>query len=201
MGNTVVQKVRQFRKFKFMLLRKIFLSKFNYRGDDPFLAHDVPAGQGRACITCHLGRAPGGDEHGSGLWSRHTCNDGRGHGGGQRGGLRASGLERLQETRAVGGPVAQHRDTLAYVEPDDLQEQFLQVVQKSPDYGSQWFYAHKLESQMRASPRPSSSCRTTSCYLQRRGHAHLQLLETQSAELPLLGHLQVGHYFILVSLH
>jgi hypothetical protein len=36
MGDTIVQKARQRRKFKFVLKRKIFLPKYNYRGDDPF---------------------------------------------------------------------------------------------------------------------------------------------------------------------
>jgi hypothetical protein len=43
--------------------------------------------------------------------------------------------------------ILHHRDDLIYVEPDDLQEQFLTIVQKSGAYGSHWFYAHKLEPQ------------------------------------------------------
>lgn len=40
-----------------------------------------------------------------------------------------------------------HRDNLISMEPDDLQERFLQIVQKSNMYGSHWFYAHKMEPQ------------------------------------------------------
>jgi hypothetical protein len=41
--------------------------------------------------------------------------------------------------------ILQHRDALVANDPEDLQEQFLDVVRKSQQYGTHWFYVHKVE--------------------------------------------------------
>ena len=41
--------------------------------------------------------------------------------------------------------ILQSRDALVSSDPEDLQDQFLQLVQESPLYGTHWFYVYKLE--------------------------------------------------------
>ena len=45
-----------------------------------------------------------------------------------------------------GGLVLANRDALVVADPEDLQDQFLQIVQESPLYGTHWFYVHKVDS-------------------------------------------------------
>eukprot|EP01034_Spumella_vulgaris_P026743 gene26743-33369_t len=154
MGDTIVQKARQRRKFKFVLKRKIFLPKFNYRGDDPFFermtylqAEDEAIIQGNIEMpnvteAVHLAAMSMAVAFGEDMPA--TVEDM----------VEGSVVDFVPpDWRDSKTPeqwaalLLQHRETLAYVEPDDLQEQFLQVVQKSPAYGSHWFYAHKLEPQ------------------------------------------------------
>jgi hypothetical protein len=154
MGDTIVQKARQRRKFKFVLKRKIFLPKFNYRGDDPFFermtylqAEDEAIIQGNiempnvveAVNIAAMSMAVAFGED-----MPQTVDDM----------VEGSVIDFIPpDWRDSKTPhqwaalLLEHREALAYVEPDDLQERFLQVVQKSPAYGSHWFYAHKLEPQ------------------------------------------------------
>ena len=37
------------------------------------------------------------------------------------------------------------RDSLVSSDPEDLQDQFLQIVQESPLYGTHWFYVYKVD--------------------------------------------------------
>lgn len=154
MGDTIVQKARQRRKFKFVLKRKIFLPKYNYRGDDPFFermtylqAEDEAIIQGNiempnvleAVQIAAISMAVAfGEEMPS------TVDDM----------VEGSVIDFIppdwRESKTAeqwASLVLEHRDSLVFVEPDDLQERFLQIVQKSPAYGSHWFYAHKLEPQ------------------------------------------------------
>ena len=152
MGDTIVQKARQRRKFKFVLKRKIFLPKYNYRGDDPFFermtylqAEDETIIQGNLEIptvseAVHLAAISMAVAFGEEMPS--TVEDM----------IEASVIDFIppdwRETKPVkqwAELILQYRESLIYVEPDDLQDQFLQIVQKNPAYGSHWFYAHKLE--------------------------------------------------------
>ena len=152
MGDTIVQKARQRRKFKFVLKRKIFLPKYNYRGDDPFFermtylqAEDETIIQGNLEIPAvseavHLAAISMAVAFGEEMPS--TVEDM----------VESSVIDFIPpDWRTTKPPkqwaelILQYRDSLIYVEPDDLQDQFLQIVQKNPAYGSHWFYAHKLE--------------------------------------------------------
>ncbi len=42
--------------------------------------------------------------------------------------------------------ILQSRDALVISDTEDLQDQFLQIVQESPFYGTHWFYVYKVES-------------------------------------------------------
>jgi myosin-7 len=154
MGDTIVQKARQRRKFKFVLKRKIFLPRYNYRGDDPFFermtylqAEDETIIQGNIEITdeqeaVHVAAislaVAFGEE------TPETVED-----------LVAVNVvdfvpPLLRDTRAPeewAEEILTYRDQLVFTEPDDLQEQFLQIVQSNASYGCHWFYAHKLEPQ------------------------------------------------------
>eukprot|EP01036_Dinobryon_divergens_P023353 gene23353-31690_t len=152
MGDTIVQKARQRRKFKFVLKRKIFLPKYNYRGDDPFFermtylqAEDETIIQGNLEIptvseAVHLAAISMAVAFGEEMPS--TAEDM----------IEGSVIDFIppdwRETKPVkqwAELILQYRESLIFVEPDDLQDQFLQIVQKNPAYGSHWFYAHKLE--------------------------------------------------------
>jgi len=41
--------------------------------------------------------------------------------------------------------ILQTRDSLVSSDPEDLQDQFLQIVQESPLYGTHWFYVYKVD--------------------------------------------------------
>ncbi len=154
MGDTIVQKARQRRKFKFVLKRKIFLPKYNFRGEDPFFermtylqAEDEAIIQGNIEIAslddavqlAAISMAVAfGEEMPSSVADM----------------VEGSVIDFIPpDWRSTRSPekwaelILQHRESLIYVEPDDLQERFLQIVQKSPMYGSHWFYAHKMEPQ------------------------------------------------------
>lgn len=153
MGDTIVQKARQRRKFKFVLKRKIFLPKYNYRGDDPFFermtylqAEDEAIIQGNieipteqeavklAAISMAVAFGEEMPDSIDGLVDASVTDfippDWRG----------------LRTPQKWADMILQHRDSLVYQEPDDLQELFLQIVQEKPMYGSHWFYAHKMDS-------------------------------------------------------
>jgi hypothetical protein len=42
--------------------------------------------------------------------------------------------------------ILQSREALVTSDPEDLQDQFLQIVQESPLYGTHWFHVYKVES-------------------------------------------------------
>ena len=46
---------------------------------------------------------------------------------------------------AWGQLILQTRDALVSSDPEDLQDQFLQIVQESPLYGTHWFYVYKVD--------------------------------------------------------
>jgi hypothetical protein len=52
---------------------------------------------------------------------------------------------KTKSTEEWAAQILQFRDGLIFIDPDDLQDRFLQIVQKCPAYGSHWFYAHKME--------------------------------------------------------
>lgn len=162
MGDTIVQKARQRRKFKFVLKRKIFLPKYNYRGEDPFFermtylqAEDEAIIQGNIDISTveeatQLAAISMAVAFGEEMPDTVEA-------------MVAGTAEEFvpPQWRTTKSPeewaeaLLQYRDGLIYVDPDDLQDRFLQIVQKSPQYGSHWFYAHKLEPQSYAGIPPA----------------------------------------------
>ena len=162
MGDTIVQKARQRRKFKFVLKRKIFLPKYNYRGEDPFFermtylqAEDEAIIQGNIEVptveeSTQLAAISMAVAFGEEMPDTVEA-------------MVAGTVEEFvpPQWRNTKNPeewadaLLQYRDGLIYVDPDDLQDRFLQIVQKSPQYGSHWFFAHKLEPQSYAGIPPA----------------------------------------------
>eukprot|EP01038_Epipyxis_sp_PR26KG_P008757 gene8757-11831_t len=152
MGDMIIQKVRQKRKFRFVLKRKIFLPKHNYRGDDTLFermtylqAEDEAIIQGNIEINdvdeaTHLAAISVAVAYGEEM--PVTVDEM----------VEGSVIDFIplhwRETRspqAWAEMILSYRESLIYVEPDDLQDQFLKIVQRSSTYGSHWFYVHKLE--------------------------------------------------------
>lgn len=154
MGDVIVQKARQHRKYKFVLKRKLFFPKYIFHGEDPFfeemtylqafdevITHgniDVPSLEdvvGLAAmvmtITC-----------GSNMPANISDMVGRGM---ERFLPPAWRISKSPEEWAA--LILQHRDDLAASTIEDLQRRFLTIVQRYPFYGSHWFYVRKIEPQ------------------------------------------------------
>lgn len=152
MGDTIVQKARQRRKFKFVLKRKLFLPKYNYRGEDPFFermtylqAEDEAIIQGNLELTsveeaqqlAAISMAVAfGEEMPDSVEAMVAANVDE---------FVPPNWRKTKAPEDWAQLILQFRDGLIFVDPDDLQDRFLQIVQKSPAYGSHWFYAHKME--------------------------------------------------------
>eukprot|EP01039_Chlorochromonas_danica_P007189 gene7189-7956_t len=154
MGDTIVQKARQRRKFKFVLKRKIFLPKHNYRGEDPFFERmtylqaedeaivlgnlEIPVLEDVVQLAAISMAVAFGEEMPTTVpeMTASAVVD-----------FIAPDWRPSKTPEKWAELILQHRDNLLVVEPDDLQERFLQIVQKFPMYGSHWFFAHKIEPQ------------------------------------------------------
>jgi len=152
MGDTIVQKARQRRKFKFVLKRKLFLPKYNYRGDDPFFERmTYLQAEDEAIIQGNL-------EIGTVEEAQQLAAISMAVAFGEEmpdsvdGMLEANVDEFIPPNWRSQKPpstwaemILQFRDGLVHIDPDDLQDRFLQIVQANDAYGSHWFYVHKLE--------------------------------------------------------
>jgi len=152
MGDTIVQKARQRRKFKFVLKRKIFLDKYNYLGDDPFFermtylqAEDEAIIQGNIDVNnlsevvslASISMAVAfGEEMPANVEDmiNNAVVD-----------FVPPDWREKKSAEEWAALILKQREGLIYSEPDDLQEKFLKIVQKCGSYGSHWFYCHKLE--------------------------------------------------------
>lgn len=151
MGDVIVQKARQRRKFKFVLKKKIFLPTQNGRGNDQFFerliylqAEDETIIQGNIDIQdpdkiayiASLSMAVAfGEELGCSYDDLHAQNI--------LDFIPLSWREALSEEQWVEKVLA-NRDALVTQYPEDLQENFLEIVQASPLYGMHWFHTHKV---------------------------------------------------------
>jgi len=152
MGDIIVQRARQRRKFKFVLKKKIFLPQHNERGSDPVYerlvylqAEEETIIQGNIdiedvervvalasiSIAVAFGEEMGGsvDELVQGAVVDFIVPAWRD----------------LKLPVEWAGLVLANRDALVVADPEDLQDQFLQIVQESPLYGTHWFYVHKVD--------------------------------------------------------
>lgn len=152
MGDVIVQKARQRREFKFVFKKKIFLPSQREPGDDPFYerlvylqAEDETIIQGNIDINgvndvIELSSISMTVAFGEGLGS--TVDEL----------LDANVSDFIMPSwRDSKSPsewaklILSRRDSLIHEDPDSLQQKFLQIVYKSPQYGSHWFYVYKIE--------------------------------------------------------
>jgi hypothetical protein len=163
MGDTIVQKARQRRKFKFVLKRKLFLPNYNYRGEDPFFermtylqAEDEAIIQGNlemrmeeeaqhiAAISMAVAFGEEMPNTVEGMIESNVVD------------FIPPSYRATKSAAEWASVMLQYRDGLIFVDPDDLQDRFLQIVQKCPAYGSHWFYCHKMETAASAAAVPES---------------------------------------------
>lgn len=153
MGDIIVQRARQRRKFKFVLKKKIFLPQHNERGSDPVYerlvylqAEEETIIQGnidvedveRVVALASISIAVAfGEEMGSSVDDLVV---------GAVVDFIVPAWRDLKGAEEWGGLVLANRDALVVADPEDLQDQFLQIVQESPLYGTHWFYVHKVDS-------------------------------------------------------
>jgi hypothetical protein len=159
MGDVVVQKARQRRKFKFVLKNKIFLPQNNVRGDDPGYERMIYLQcEDEVIIQGNLEMAEEADMVRQASISLAVCF-------GEDMGADEAGLidnkvidfvapawrERRSETEWA-RLLLKHRPSLmppGDIDVDawysDLQAEFVSITQKHPYYGTHWFYVHKME--------------------------------------------------------
>jgi hypothetical protein len=153
MGDTIVQKARQRRKFKFVLKRKLFLPKYNYRGEDPFFERmtylqaedeaiiqgnlELPTPEEAQQLAAISMAVAFGEEMPNSVEAMVAANVDE---------FVPPNWRKSKSVEEWAQVILQYRDGLVFVDPDDLQDRFLQIVQKCPAYGSHWFYAHKMDS-------------------------------------------------------
>ena len=161
MGDIIVQKAKQKRKFKFVLKKKIFLPRHNYRGDDPLFerlvylqAEDDTIVQGNIQIddeerVSHVAALSMAVAYGDTMGS--TVDE-----------LVEAGLNDFiipswrdrKQIEHWGTAILENRDALIIAETEDLQDQFLQLVQESPLYGIHWFFVHNKNVETTGLPEP-----------------------------------------------
>ena len=161
MGDVVVQKARQRRKFKFVLKNKIFLPANFARGDDPGYERMIYLqSEDEVIIQGHLEMVDEADVVRQASISLAVCF-------GEDMGVDEAGLienkvidfispawrDRKKEPEWARAVLA-HRTSLmppADVDVDgwygDLQAEFVSLAQKNEYYGTHWFYVYKMEPQ------------------------------------------------------
>jgi hypothetical protein len=161
MGDLLVQKAQQKRKFKFVLKKKLFIPRHNYRGDDRLFerliylqAEDDTIVQGNIVIddaerTAHLAALSMAVAYGESMGS--TINEL------VEAGLRDFIAPSWRDAKSLeywGATILENRDALVVAETEDLQDQFLQIVQESPLYGIHWFFVHNKNMDDGSVPEP-----------------------------------------------
>lgn len=153
MGDVIVQKARQRRKLKFVLKKKIYLPNHYACGDDPFYermvylqAEDEVIIQGNidiekeseviALAAISMAVAFGEDMGASvpELVDAGVVD------------FISPSWRKRKAPEDWASALLGHRDDLVTLDAEQLQEQFLQIVQQSPQYGTHWFYVYKVDS-------------------------------------------------------
>lgn len=154
MGDVIVQKARQRRRFKFVIKKKIFLPQHYNRGDDPYYerlvylqAEDEIIVQGNVVVgteadAAHMAAISMVVAFGEEMPDTPD-------------GLIAEGVADFvppswRETKSAeswGQMILSHRDRLINVDPENLQAEFVSMAQQLPYYGTHWFYVYKVNNQ------------------------------------------------------
>ena len=154
MGDVIVQKARQRRRFKFVIKKKIFLPQHYHRGDDPYYerlvylqAEDEIIVQGNVVVAseadaAHMAAISMTVAFGEDMPSSVD-------------GLVAEGVSDFvpPSWRDRKGPeewaqiILNHRNRLVAIDPENLQAEFVTMAQQLPYYGTHWFYVYKVNNQ------------------------------------------------------
>ncbi len=151
MGDVIVQKARQRRRFKFVLKKKIFLPQHNARGDDPYYerlvylqAEDEVIVQGNvevqteaqatslAAMSMVIAFGQDMPDTSSGLITEGVIDF-----------IPASWRSR-QTPDVWGNKILALRNRCIAKDTETLQAEFVSIAQTLPYYGTHWFYVHKV---------------------------------------------------------
>jgi len=154
MGDVIVQKARQKRNFKFVMKKKIFLPQHNYVGSDPYYerlvylqAEDEVIVQGNipltqeavglrlGCISMAVAYGDTMPNAVAGLVTENVVD------------FIPASLRELHSPDEWANKVLAQRLNCILADPEELQKEFVQLVQPHPLYGMHWFYVYKGNSQ------------------------------------------------------
>lgn len=150
LGDVLVQKARQKRSFKFVLKKKIFLHNKNWRGQDPFYERLVYLqAEDEAIIEGNLNV---NEEENVAAMAAISMAVAFGE---DMGASENELLEQEVEDFIIPSwreqlpyehwaqMVLSYREEVMFQSTEDLQEQFLQFVYQSPQYGTHWFHVFR----------------------------------------------------------
>ena len=151
MGDVIVQKARQRRKFKFVIKKKIFVPQHYARGDDAYYERLVYLQAEDETII--QGNIPIDDENTVTELASMSMTVAFGEDMPTTvDGLLGEGMldffppawreEKTGEDWAAA--MLANRDRMVGMDTENLQAEFVSIVQENPLYGTHWFYVHKV---------------------------------------------------------
>ena len=151
MGDVIVQKARQRRKFKFVIKKKIFVPQHYARGDDSYYerlvylqAEDETIIQGNipiddeqtvvelACMSMTVAFGEELPDTVDGLLNEGMLD------------FFPPAWREEKSPEDWAGAVLANRDRMISMDTENLQAEFVAIVQENPLYGTHWFYVHKV---------------------------------------------------------
>jgi hypothetical protein len=154
MGDVIVQKARQRRRFKFVIKKKIFLPQHSHRGDDPYYerlvylqAEDEIIVQGNVIVPTEKDAATMAAMSMTVAFGEEMPDTLEG--------LLAEGVtefvppswREVRDPEYWGQKIVSLRDKYASMDPENLQAEFVSIAQQLPYYGTHWFYVYKVNNQ------------------------------------------------------
>jgi len=154
MGDVIVQKARQRRRFKFVIKKKIFLPQHNHRGDDPYYerlvylqAEDEVIVQGNIIVPSEKDASMMATMSMTVAFGEEMPDS--------VDGLIAEGVTEFvpPSWREVRDPeywaqkILSLRSKYISMDPENLQAEFVSLAQQLPYYGTHWFYVYKVNNQ------------------------------------------------------
>jgi hypothetical protein len=153
LGDVIVQRAKQKRKFKLVLKKKIFLPQHNGRGSDLFFERLVYL-QGEDDVIIQGMVDVDTEEKAialAGISMAVAFGEAMGYSSDDlvEANVQNFVVPKFRSKRPAtewASFVYELREQLVKADSGDLQDQFLQIVQSSPTYGMHWFYVYKIDS-------------------------------------------------------
>jgi hypothetical protein len=152
MGDVIVQKSRQKRKFKFVMKKKIYLPQHNYRGEDPhyerlvylqaedevIIKGNIPIDDEKTAMqltSLSFAIAFGEDfsESVEELLGNNIID------------FAPPAWRSRRPAQSIAQEVLKNRASLVHQSAGDLQDQFISIIAENPLYGTHWFYVYKVQ--------------------------------------------------------